>query len=74
MSIIHPFQFVSKSTQTKSEPKDIRLGGIEKTVFDTAKGKSVTVVEGGYILSGVQHRIRTGKTAKDRARSQKQMG
>lgn len=68
MSIIHPFQFESKSTQTVSEPKDVRLGGVEKTVFDTVKGKSITVVDGGVVMHGVTHRIRTGKTAKDKAR------
>ncbi|AUM57659.1 hypothetical protein phiL_093 [Escherichia phage LAMP] len=66
-AIRQPFQFQSKSTQTFSEPKQIRLGGTEKAVFDLAKNKSVTVVDGGTLVN-VSHRIRTGKTAKDRAK------
>ena len=66
-AIRHPFNIQSKSTQTFSEPKQIRLGGTEKSVFDIAKNKSVTIVEGGTLVN-VSHRIRTGKTAKDRAK------
>lgn len=66
-AIRQPFNIQSKSTQTFSEPKQIRLGGTEKSVFDVAKNKSVTIVEGGELVN-VSHRIRTGKTAKDRAK------
>ncbi len=65
-AIIHPFQFKSTSTQTHSAPKMIRLGGREVTYFDTKQNKSVTRSIGG-VLVAVSHRIRTGKTAKDKA-------
>lgn len=64
-AIRQPFTLKSESTQTITEPRQIRLGGIEKTVFDLAKNKSVTVVEGGTAVV-VTTRVRTGKTAKDK--------
>ena len=65
-AIIHPFQFKSTSTQSYSGVKTIRLGGREVTFFDTKQNKSVTRSIGG-VLVAVSHRIRTGKTAKDKA-------
>lgn len=69
-AIKQPFQFESKSTQTHSAPHDVRLGGVEKTVsvFDRRKGeyKSETRIEGGQIISA-SHRVRTGKTKRERA-------
>lgn len=64
-AIKQPFNLESKSTQTVTAPRQIRLGGTEKTVFDLAKNKSVTVVDGGTSLV-VTTRVRTGKTAKDK--------
>lgn len=67
-AIIHPFQYESKSTQTHSSAKDVRLGGVTKTV-SVKKGdewESQTRVIGGTVISA-SHRVRTGKTAKERA-------
>ena len=68
-AIKQPFQFESKSTQTHSAPHDVRLGGVAKTVsvFNKRKGEweSVTRVEGGQIISA-SHRVRTGKTKRER--------
>ena len=71
-AIIHPFQFKSSSTQTESGSHDFRLGGKETTVSVFTKGKweSVTRVEGGEVIK-VTHRVRTGKTKRERARAQK---
>lgn len=70
-AIIQPFQFKSKSTQTVSEPHDIRVGGREYTVsvFNKKKGEweSITRHEGGQVLS-VTYRIRTGKTKREKAK------
>ena len=70
-AIRQPFQFESKSTQTNSPVSDFRLGGTEKTVsvFNPRKGdwESKTTIEGGQVLK-VSHRIRTGKTKRERAR------
>lgn len=69
-AIKQPFQFESVSTQTNSDPKVIRLGGVEKTVsvFNKKKGdwESQTTIEGGQVIS-VSHRVRTGKTKRERA-------
>ena len=68
-AIKQPFQFESKSTQTHSAPHDVRLGGVAKTVsvFNKRKGEweSVTRVEGGRVINA-SHRIRTGKTKRER--------
>lgn len=68
-AIKQPFQFDSISTQTNSEPKTIRLGGVEKTVsvFNKRKGEweSQTTIEGGQVIA-VSHRVRTGKTKRER--------
>lgn len=68
-AIIHPFQFESKSTQTESKPKQINLGGrsVTKMVYneDRKQWESVTTVEGGVDVV-VTHRIRTGKTAREK--------
>ena len=68
-AIIHPFQFEGKSTQTHSEPKTVRLGGTVKTVSvfnkKTQEWESVNRVVGGVEINA-SHRIRTGKTARER--------
>lgn len=76
-AIKQPFQFESKSTQTHSDPHDVRLGGTSKTVSVRKKRRdedgnvefyweSVTRVEGGQVISA-SHRIRSGKTKRERA-------
>lgn len=69
-AIIQPFQIKSKSTQTHSDTKEVRLGGTTKTVsvFKNGKWESVTRVTGGTVINA-SHRIRTGKTVRDRASS-----
>lgn len=75
-AIRQPFQFESKSTQTHSEPKDVRLGGKSTTASVMKKKRdedgnvelvweSVTRIEGGEVISA-SHRIRTGKTQRER--------
>lgn len=75
-AIKQPFSYDSKSTQTSSPAKDLRLGGTTKTVSVRKKGRdedgnvvylweSKTSVEGGQVIS-VSHRIRTGKTKRER--------
>lgn len=64
-AIRQPFNITSKSTQTHTSPRQVHLGGVEKSVFDLAKNKSVTVVDGGIDMV-VTTRVRTGKTAKDK--------
>lgn len=66
-AIIQPFPIQSKSTQTLSPVSKIRLGGKEVTVFDLATQKNITRSEGGEVVA-VQHRIRTGKTKKEKSR------
>ena len=81
-AIIQPFQFESKSTQTHSEPRQIRLGGKSTTVSVRKKRKdedgnveffweSTTRIEGGQVIAA-SHRIRTGKTKKDRKGADKE--
>lgn len=69
-TIIQPFQFESRSTQTHSVPKQINLGGrsVTKMIFnkDRKQWESVTTVEGGVDVV-VSHRVRTGKTAREKA-------
>lgn len=76
-AIKQPFQFESKSTQTHSAPHDVRLGGVTKTVSIRKKRRdedgnvvfvweSVSRVEGGQVISA-SHRVRTGKTKRERA-------
>ncbi len=66
-------QSVNRSSSNPNQPKpSVSLSKFawvaqRKTVFDLAKNKSVTVVDGGTLVN-VSHRIRTGKTAKDRAK------
>lgn len=69
-AIIHPFQFQSKSTQTESAVKDFQLGGKTVTVYDLRRKESVTRVEGGEVIK-VSHRVRTGKTKRERESSPK---
>ncbi|URC22139.1 hypothetical protein CHUUTOTORO_00500 [Serratia phage vB_SmaM-ChuuTotoro] len=73
-AIIHPFQYESRSTQTHSPVKDLRLGGKTITVqrYNHRKGEweSVTEAVGGEVLK-VSHRIRTGKTRRERERAMK---
>lgn len=75
-AIKQPFQFESKSTQTHSAPSDVRLGGKTTTVSVRKKRRdedgnvafvweSVTRTEGGQVLSA-SHRVRTGKTKRER--------
>lgn len=75
-AIKQPFQFESKSTQTHSAAKDVRLGGTVKTVSIRKKARdedgnvvfiyeSKSSVEGGQVISA-SHRIRTGKTKRER--------
>lgn len=68
--IIQPFSFESKSTQTHSAPKQINLGGkvVTKMVYneDRKQWESVSAVEGGQDVV-VSHRVRTGKTAREKA-------
>lgn len=64
--IMQPFQFKSSSTQTHSDQKVVTIGGHDISVFILNENKSVTRRVGGTTLS-VSHRIRTGKTAKDKA-------
>lgn len=81
-AIIQPFQFESKSTQTHSEPRQIRLGGKTTTTSVMKKRKdedgnveyyweSSSRVEGGQVIAA-SHRIRTGKTKKDRKGADKE--
>lgn len=74
-AIKQPFQFESKSTQTESQAHDVRLGGRETTVsiFNKKKGvwESITRFEGGQVIS-VTHRIRTGKTKRERDRGSRE--
>ncbi|AXN57757.1 hypothetical protein KASHIRA_00930 [Serratia phage vB_SmaM-Kashira] len=73
-AIIHPFQFESYSTQTHSPVKDLRLGGKTITVqrYNHRKGEweSVSEAVGGEVLK-VSHRVRTGKTRRERERAMK---
>lgn len=73
-AIIHPFQFESKSTQTHSPVKDLHLGGTKITVqrYNHRKGEweSVTESVGGEVLK-VSHRVRSGKTRRERDRALK---
>lgn len=66
-AIKQPFQFESKSTQTHSPAKEVRLGGVTKTVSVLKKGQyeSQTRIEGGQVINA-SHRIRTGKTKRER--------
>lgn len=75
-AIKQPFQYESKSTQTHSQAKDIRLGGTVKTVSVRKKARdedgnvvfvyeSKSIVEGGKVISA-SHRVRTGKTKRER--------
>lgn len=74
-AIKQPFQFESKSTQTESQAHDVRLGGRETTVsvFNKKKGvwESITRFEGGQVIS-VTHRVRTGKTRREKDRGVKE--
>ncbi len=69
-SIIQPFQYKSESTQTESKPKQINLGGktVTKMVYNKQKGEweSTSSVEGGVDMV-VTHRVRTGKTKREKA-------
>ena len=75
-AIKQPFQFESKSTQTHSQAKEVRLGGTVKTVSVRKKVRdedgnvayiyeSKSSVEGGQVINA-SHRIRTGKTKRER--------
>lgn len=75
-AIKQPFQYESKSTQTHSPAKDVRLGGTVKTVSVRKKTRdedgnvvfvyeSKSNVEGGQVINA-SHRIRTGKTKRER--------
>lgn len=75
-AIKQPFQYESKSTQTHSPLKDIRLGGTVKTVSVRKKARdedgnvvfvyeSKSNVEGGQVIPA-SYRIRTGKTKRER--------
>lgn len=68
--IIQPFQYKSESTQTESKPKQINLGGkvVTKMVYNKSKKEweSISTVEGGKDMV-VTHRIRTGKTKREKA-------
>lgn len=75
-AIKQPFQFESKSTQTHSPAKDVRLGGTVKTVSVRKKARdedgnvvfvyeSKSRIEGGNVISA-SHRVRTGKTKRER--------
>lgn len=75
-AIKQPFQFESKSTQTHSPAKEVRLGGTVKTVSVRKKGRdedgnvvftwdSKSSIEGGQVINA-SHRIRTGKTKRER--------
>lgn len=75
-AIKQPFQFESKSTQTHSAPHDVLLGGKTTTVSVRKKRRdedgnvvfvweSVSRVEGGTTISA-SHRVRTGKTKRER--------
>lgn len=74
-AIIHPFQYESKSTQTNSAVKDFRLGGKTVTVqrYNHRKGEweSVSEAVGGEVIK-VSHRVRTGKTQRERSRAASQ--
>lgn len=69
-AIIQPFSFESKSEQTESKPKQINLGGkvVTKMVYNKSKKEweSISTVEGGKDMV-VTHRIRTGKTKREKA-------
>ncbi|QEQ94942.1 hypothetical protein pEaSNUABM56_00165 [Erwinia phage pEa_SNUABM_56] len=75
-AIKQPFQYESKSTQTHSPAKDVRLGGTVKTVSVRKKARdedgnvvfvyeSKSSVEGGQVIPA-SYRIRTGKTKRER--------
>ena len=66
-AIKQPFQYESKSTQTHSPAKEVRLGGVTKTVSALKKGQyeSQTRIEGGQVINA-SHRVRTGKTKRER--------
>lgn len=76
-AIKQPFQFESKSTQTHSPAKDVRLGGTVKTVSVRKKARdedgnvvfvyeSKSSIEGGQVIPA-SYRIRTGKTKRERS-------
>ena len=75
-AIKQPFQYESKSTQTHSPAKEVRLGGTVKTVSVRKKTRdadgnvvfvyeSKSNVEGGQVINA-SHRVRTGKTKRER--------
>lgn len=75
-AIKQPFQYESKSTQTHSPAKEVRLGGTVKTVSIRKKTRdedgnivfvyeSKSRVEGGQVINA-SHRVRTGKTKRER--------
>lgn len=71
-AIKQPFQYESKSTQTHSPSKEVRLGGVVKTVSVLTRKQgqwvweSQTRVEGGQVINA-SHRVRTGKTKRERS-------
>ena len=76
-AIMQPFSFESKSEQTHSEPKEVRLGGKVSTVSVRKKKRdedgntvfvweSLSRVEGGQVINA-SHRVRTGKTKRERS-------